>query len=289
MACSPSTLDSRMAGAPWSQLRRRHCFRRVRRWHRTGGSGWRDFRKSSPGCRTAMARSAVSWRPAAHQRQHFAKPLAGHTTGQRRGTGTRSTAIRKNRRFRMPQSCAPALRASGRFDTLPPAPIHTSIPPAPSALHPGSGSPRKNWPFPRWVEVMTILQQAHPRSAGSSSQEKRRRRACPPCAPLWMPQACIGNPRTGWTSFPGRTATSMHRPARPRQWHQSPRRRLRGAVLSALRPHRSSHLGSCGGLGAGAARSRREFVRHFRSARRRMAARQAGIQPVTRLPRRSFD
>ncbi|MES2708030.1 MAG: glycosyltransferase family 9 protein [Verrucomicrobiota bacterium] len=30
------------------------------------------------------------------------------------------------------------------------------------ALHPGSGSPRKNWPFARWIEVMTAIQKIRP-------------------------------------------------------------------------------------------------------------------------------
>ncbi|RYD26512.1 MAG: lipopolysaccharide heptosyltransferase family protein, partial [Verrucomicrobiaceae bacterium] len=61
-----------------------------------------------------------------------------------------------------------ALLPLGQVDgrhPLSPASVHTVHPVHSQraiALHPGSGSPRKNWPFPRWVEVMTILQQAHP-------------------------------------------------------------------------------------------------------------------------------
>ncbi|MDB6134287.1 MAG: lipopolysaccharide core biosynthesis protein [Verrucomicrobiales bacterium] len=55
----------------------------------------------------------------------------------------------------------PFEKAAG-LHTLPPAPVHPVHPSRTIALHSGSGSPRKNWPFPRWVEVMTSLQQAHP-------------------------------------------------------------------------------------------------------------------------------
>lgn len=45
------------------------------------------------------------------------------------------------------------------------------------ALHPGSGSARKNWPFARWVEVMTALSRAGPAITwllitGESEEEK---------------------------------------------------------------------------------------------------------------------
>ena len=222
-------------------------------WHALFGDGGRRCRTRRAGCWRGRIRSSASCRrPTAP----FVRQRAAACAGGERADDQPEPAGRLRRpRDRVSARAAPPLArgACGRRADPPLDPARGDRRHAAGrrrvdvVIHPGSGSPAKNWPVERYLELIQRLRDAGDVGPGAARRSRRGALAGRRVAPARRRR----DGRRGRETYVDLMAELLVRPRvrRQRQRPRAPGRHHRRAVAVALRPDRPRALEAAGAAG----------------------------------------